>query len=554
MIGVAPPTTDASGWAAGRALLGVLETEPSFLAPTVAWMVLAPVLFVAVRGAIRARLRSEGPIVVAGAVAGLLLRLVVPWGPMNFVEPSRVAFLWSGTFGRFVEFSSLQLAYAFPVALGLPAAVVYRALPPVFGALGVVLTYVLARVLGLGRGASAIAMLVVLGWPQHVRYSASASFVVEGAALACACLAAASARSLPVRPRTILTAVLAVLLVQARPELRLFLPVLAIAVSGPSWPRRERAILGGLLLPALFAYAPVVANEHASLDASMLGEHVDILLRSPGLSPTWWTVAGIVGVAAGRFEWRARAAVGLPLALLLVAFTVAGHEANPLWGNWRYYVELVPFLAIGAAALVERLPPRPVVVVALAALALADIALYRGLLGRPTELQAQFRFVHETAPEVLRDRVPLVLSERGSTGPRPPPENVADLALFGVGLRRPLAVAGARACRATTAAVPIEGQPFAGWAYDQGVERCVGGRGLLFLGAYRTTETEAALAAGRLVPLLEVVREVAPSSPAQDTQCASGPVVPGVVVADCPVKFGWYAPVEATRVGPSATE
>ncbi|WP_204902234.1 hypothetical protein, partial [Psychrobacter sanguinis] len=73
----------------------------------------------------------EGPRAVRAAPAdarwaglltlgALLLRLAVPWGPLNFAEAQRVSALFTADFVPFADFRSLQTLYMVPAFAGLP--------------------------------------------------------------------------------------------------------------------------------------------------------------------------------------------------------------------------------------------------------------------------------------------------------------------------------------------------------------------------------------------------------------------------------------------------
>jgi len=531
-----------------QAVLADLGAQADGWAVLLAWLVVAA--WVVREGPRAARLSPPDSLrAVLLTLGALLLRLAVPWGPLNFAEAQRVAPLFSPSFVPFPDFRSLQTLYALPMLVGLPGLAVYRALPPLLSSLGVGLTYAFARRAGARPLAAAVGAAMLLASPLHVRYSASAGLSTEASTLLLALLLAVASPSLHRRWRSPLVAALAVLCVFGRPELRLVPLMVAPLLFAPHWNNRDRVTAGALAALGVLPYVPHLSESHAtdgrSPIAYILADHAHTLLTLGSVSPVAWLALGAAGLAAGRMERRARLSMLVSLAIFAVAYTVAGGEFNPLWGCWRYYVVPLPLLAVGVAALAERLaaaaPPRAAtaLLVALQLLAYGAVVQHRRLLWRRVDIQDQFHFLLETAPRMLAGRDLMILSNNPPDPARPFVDNIDDMQLFAVGLRRPGVPLLATTCD---------------WGFDprSGATRVLsaaaaGGcfapeRTVLFLGLFRPADRVAALRARfDLEPLLERTVNTSVLVPFQDTQCPAPMGHPvGMALGTCPVRLGWY--------------
>jgi hypothetical protein len=375
-----------------------------------AWVALA-LLALPQLPALARRVRAsprESALLVALTLAAFALRRSLPWGPLSFGEAERLDALFAPVPNRCLSMCSVPVAAALLRRLGAGIDAVLRETPAAFGALGVTAAYLLARAARMRAGAAAVAGAVVLTWPAHVHYSTSLTFSVEGATLWTLALAAALAPADTLRFRPAVVALLAALGVLTRPELRLLLPPLALATAGWSW--RERRIGLAVLTPLLLPYLPFLRPENApTSDMGMI--FARSLFHDAALCPWWWpylAVAGLVAALARREQRVPAAVVAVSFGLLSAVYLTHSTEANPHWGQWRYFVVLVPFVAFGVAALADGLAlgdARWQRAVAPALLVAAALTLAPSLrdLRRVEDHIAEFDFLRTSAPRVLRD-------------------------------------------------------------------------------------------------------------------------------------------------------
>jgi hypothetical protein len=520
--------------------------------PPLAWVLLLVWLLVAAPRLALAH-REDALAFAALTVGALALRLAVPWGALDFAEPDRVAAAWAATRDADAlqgAASSLLLAGR---RLGLPAAVLLRAAGPAIGALGVGGIYLLARAAALDLPRALLAAAIVLAWPAHVRYSATAVLPVIGPAAWAGALAAALAPSALGRWRAPLVISLATLTAAARPELLLALVALAPLIASE---RRDRALLAvGLALVAFDRFALVPVNEPVA--PWPLAPFARTLFL-PSLSPVWWTLAGALGLAAGRAPRPLRAGLALAAARLLAGYWRWAREPNPLFGLWRYLLPLVVPFAVGAAALAARLSARAALL--LGAATLASTAAYVHLLGRPIDLQVEQAYLRETAPRIAAAHAPLLLvawdDERDDPavrGMQPLATTPAMALATALGpLDPPRPCASAQSPRlATLGALPgmTDGgtNGMTNGNTSSATDRPGGGcadpeRAALFLGLHRPRALLDRLGARyRLVPLDEREQLAAPAAMSVDTQCGVDPLaIVGDALADCRLRLGWY--------------
>src|SRR5262249_5012955 len=150
----------------------------------------------------------------------------------------------------------------------------------------------------------------------------------------------------------------------------------------PALGRARWPVLALLAASAAIYVAPQMgASGYERYDA-FAGALIRRSLLDPSVSPAWWVVAGALGLLVGRLPLRPRIALAAATLLLGAAYLRLGFETNPLFGAWRYLIGLTPLLAVGAAALLARvpLPRRETALAALAVGALLATALHRRIL------------------------------------------------------------------------------------------------------------------------------------------------------------------------------
>lgn len=390
----------------------------------VAWILVASWLLWNARWIAR-RVRAaarESALLFGLFVSALALRLWLPWGPVNFGEAERLDVLWSPVPNVCTTMCTVPVAAQLAQRVGASVTAILRVGAPLFGALGVVGAYLFARAAGLRVGSAAVAAVVVLGWPAHLHYSTSMTFSVEGVAVWCFAFAVALPRTGEVPLRAGLLSALTTLGVYSRPELRLLLIPMAVAVLGAPWTRRERALYAAMLGVAMISYVQHLMPGGSTGESGSGRAFAALLLRDPSISPVWWFYLGGAGLIAG-LATRGRRAVSVSLALTIallssVYFKLAS-DPNPRWGQWRYFTSLVPFIAVAVAILADRLGGegrtlrRRGVLAGLIALAgLTPLASLRELR-RAEDQAAEFAYIRETAPRVLASRTDVLLLSNG---------------------------------------------------------------------------------------------------------------------------------------------
>lgn len=496
--------------------------------------------------------RAEALTLLALFAAALALRLALPWGPVSFGEAERLDTLWSSRPTPCITMCTVPVVAAMAQALGCPLAAILRAGPPLFGALGVTGAYLFARGAGMRRESAALAGLIVLGWPAHLHYSTSLTFTVEGTALWSLAFAVAHARTGELPARAPLLAALAVLGVYARPEYRLLLVPLALVVLASPWSWRERGVCGALLAVGLSHYgrylAPGDTMRYASGVSRFFFPH---LLGDDAMSPYWWLYLGALGIIAGLTA-RARIATSVALALscatLLWVYSFLASEANPRWSQWRYYASLIPFVAVAAAMLGDRLgsrvgaPWRRAVVPALLTLAALTPVPQLYALRRAEDQAAEFAWIRESAPRALGRRTDVLLLTNGGH-PGLSHVRIEGPPRMAIATRyAPLDWPGA--CEPS----PSPSRSTRLRDLERVVEECPATispeRTAVYLGLSRSDARIATLLRSfQLVPLEERTMLVAMSSTMTNLQCPVAFGVDGIVglwAPDCRVRLGWY--------------
>jgi hypothetical protein len=533
--------------------------------PRFAWLALAAWIAAAAvglalalrkpRGAIAARAPDLGAFAVMTVLA-LALRLSIPWGPMDFAEPARLVGFWSVAAPTPPGFESLPaLMQLLHDGLGIGLLPISRFTGPILGAVGVGCVYWLAREMDLGRSAALLAAAIVLGWPAHARYSASASLTVLGATIWTAALAVALTRALAPAWKVSLLGILIVIGVYTRPEYRLLVLAVAPLCFGPGWTWRSRGALLAILAASLAPYAIAhLVPEGASANTTHEWRSFFFwILHDVSVGPAWWVLLAIAGLVFARPPRAARWSLRIATLVLLVAYTRFGSENNPLFGEWRYALSVVPFAAVAAASLCERVArerlfagrerARDRAIVALAAAStLAGLLIHRRALMRPLDLQTEHAYVLESGPRIARAYADLVvLAEEGRGAGGLGFETNAAMALA-LGL-------GPACYPSPTAARRSPGETRMLWSQAALVEAAPGGpsadRAAIFIGLMRDDAYLAALRARYdLVPIEEQAIVVAPTAQAVSSQCRLGAeAYLGGALGDCSTRLGWYRAV-----------
>jgi hypothetical protein len=526
-----------------QSILKIYGDNPTLLIVPLAWAVLLPL---STREGTRLlwRDRLDAIAFVALTAAALILHLLVPYGPLGFVEPERLNPLWSTSFGVVRPFAAWSTLLGLLRALGVPPALLFRFGNPVAGALGVGFTFALARAAGLSRGAAVAGACILLAWPAHVRYSAAADLVIPGSALWTAALAAALAAGIDQRTRLPLLIAACVVGCELRPEYTVYaaaVVVLAQAREGftRGWFILAASALGLVVAGRLATNASLAAWNWSHASPFELIRDYRALFDA-SITPVWWVIAGMIGLVFGRLALRARLAFAAVVVLLALMYATAGGEDNPLFGLSRYSLSFVPLLAIGAAALIERHAARAAPMFAV--VALLSVPLYAGLLRHPVNMQLELAYMIETAPKVLADiRDVIILDE-------PPVDGHAGqwvpwaMPALPIGLSvAPVELSFGCPNSLDPAAVRIWPAPtlFGRCAAAVGAQEA--GKLVAYIGAFRPeaswTELQARV---RLVPIDERTLSGASLLSLYDRQCPPVHRYVGAALQDCPIHVGWY--------------
>jgi hypothetical protein len=509
----------------------------ALLLPALAWLVVVVggLVLAASAGPLLRRRRVDALCAGALFAVALAARLALAPGPLDFAEAERLGPAW-GELPWVPPHVALTELLVGLRRLGVPIATLLDGAGPVLGALGVAFTYALARTAGLSPSGALCAGAILLGWPAHLRYSATPGLPVIGPTIATAVLALAGMRPVAPSLRLPLIAAGALLAAASRPEMALLALALLPLLAGSDFSRRQRLVLGALLLLVAAPY-PLLAGADSGAERydARVGAQVARLLFTPSVSPTWWVLAGGLGLLCGKMHARFRVGLLLLAAALMAVYVRLGSETNPLWGLWRYLVALAPLLSVGAAALLARIPRAPLA--ALAALALASAAVYVPVVRRPLDLQVEYHYLRHSAERIAREHPDLLVlggaDSAGSDGT----------------MRFETLPAMALAAALGTAGLPARcGDPLPTggprlWSLDALAGGCLGDlrRAALYLGLHRPSPLPAALAGYRLEPIEERTVRAAPAAPVVDDQC---PPYRGVLLAgalpDCSVRLGWY--------------
>jgi len=475
-------------------------------------------------------------------------RAALPWGPLNFADGERLEALWGVSQQLPQHFSTVPLLAAALHNMGLGMAAILRWAPPIAGASAVAATYLMAQSFGLKRASALLASSILCAWPAHLHYSTGLTFSVEGTPFWIGAFAVAAAGGVGTPWRPAILAALTVLGVYARPEFRLLVVPLAAVVLGPGWTWKERGRLAAYLILGFAAYLPsLVPHQGTLIRSGHSAGFVPLVLRGAALTPVWWVYAAVAGVALPTApRWNLRLALAVAVALLGASYWTMASEANPRWGQWRYYVALAPLVAVAAAAFVEwvlALTPerywRRWFALVPIAVALAPLPLCFPALRRPEDLAVEFDYLRASARRVLGERREVLLLANREHA------DLSNLAVEGNPTMALATVAGPLpwplACEASHAPLALRDVER---VLASCPERLGGDRARLYLGLFRDEARLANLRARfDLVPVEEITRTVAFTSTMINQQCPGDPTgftLEGPWGRPCRVRLGWY--------------
>jgi len=485
--------------------------------------------------------------IVAVFSLALASRLALPWGPVNFGEAERLEMLWDISPDIEAILCAIPVFVSGLQALKIPGEVILRVAPPVFGALGVLATWLFARSAGLRRENAALAAAVVGTWPAHLHYSTSLTFTIEGTAFWCLAFAVAGPGAQRLPRRIPLLVSLSILAVYARPEYRLMLVPLAVIVAGPGWTHASRLRLGLLLGVAFFPYLFHLNPSAMAPYMSVVSRYfVPRMLVDPAISPVWWIYLGGLGLVLvlGRRQWlNLSLALASATALLMGAYWFLASETNPRWGQWRYYASLIPLVAVAVALVGEQIGTmgarwRRLVVAALFAVAALSALNAARILRRAEDIQSEFAFIRASAPAIVAHRRDvLLLANTGHPG-RADVRIEANVALA-IGLRHgPFAWPGA--CDDLPRTLHLRD-------LERVVHECpdsISPEGsVVYLGLSREDGRLAELLTRfQLIPLAERRLTAALTNVMLNRQCAGQSAfgLDGFNAPPCALRFGWY--------------
>jgi hypothetical protein len=363
--------------------------------------------------------RFEVLLPFALALVAFAVRISLPWGPLNFVDAERLGPLWLLESWPDPLFAAVPTALDGLVSVGFSPRFLMHFWGPTFGALAVVATYAAARTFKTGVPAAAVAASFVAFFPAHIHFSTGPVLSIEAGALCVATLALAASEEVTLLSVLVLVA-LTTLGVYARPECRLLVLPVAILTTRSGWSWKHRAMLAGLLLVALGAYVPL------ALAPSTLASPVPECMKRFGLSivrnpvsfGALWIVAAIAGLAFGKSSLRPRVALGAFLLLVAITDAIGGSDPSPQWGQWRYFVVLVPVVAVSAAILIARFPrlAHPLATLGFLALAAAPVLGASRTLQTPNDQQAEYAFARDTSTSVVDKDGTVYLFRSADTG------------------------------------------------------------------------------------------------------------------------------------------
>lgn len=369
---------------------------------TLALLALAPSLW-----------RTQRTAVLTAAGIGLfalLIRLFASWGPGDLAEARR----WDILYALQPE-SRPGMALVPNLAnllshLGIPSLWLYRGVGLTTGAMIAVLTFTAATVSQLRKPWPVFAGLLVAAWPAHVHYSATGGYTTLGPLLFLLAWTLLRAETMAPIARLFLSSALLTASVYARPEY----PLLALAVLPlllqPGWNLRMRLTFLGTFAVFVVSYLAVMGSTHGVALESTWADHARWLIWDLRVSPTFWLVLAFLGLGLSTLDLWTRVSLGLGLIGLLVGYSMAS-EPNPLFGQWRYYVSMLPLFSLLAAGFLARFVPTQRQGYVAIAVLLLSLAVYTPLWWQPADLQADFQSLRQSAATTQPGDL-LLLSDR----------------------------------------------------------------------------------------------------------------------------------------------
>ena len=381
----------------------------------IAWVVaVASVPFIAWR--LRHAPRTEVGVVLAISIAAFAVRLMVPFGPLNAVDAGRLSPLWEhDSWWADDRFRSVPMALGVLRHLGVTPAFLLRYWGPIIGGLSIPVTYLCARIFTLTWGPAALAATLVATWPGLIHYTAGPELSAEAGLLGTAAFAVAAAVDLGIVTLPLLAS-LTTLTIYSRPEFRLIVIPLGILLSASAWSWRRRLMLAALLAVPIAGYLPQVL--HPEIDPGG-GSLLATLVVHPLAYGLPWIVAAIAGVLVGNMPTRIRFALGLAFAMFAGVYYARSHDASLEWNEWRYLCTVVPWIAIAAGFLVDRLGTTTsdrIILASAFALALVPLFAGWGMLQERYAEQAEFAFVRDTAARAAPPGTTIYLLGRDGFG------------------------------------------------------------------------------------------------------------------------------------------
>lgn len=354
--------------------------------------------------------RPAGDLALAALLAATTASLgaLVPDGPLSFSGVARLPEAWATQPDSILAFMGLRAPLVAMRTLGLSPTAATHLFTRAAAVADVVGVFAVARASGLARPYAVLAALVVCLWPAHLRFAVELGETLPTAALLTwLALPVVASRREDGAPEGFgaLAAALALLASISRPETPAFVALLAIAAA----PRTRRSVIAGLTLGVVVRGAAsaltVGAPQHAAVTIGRVlsnARSAQFGLLESSIAPWPWYVVALAGVLIGSAVPRPlRAAWSAAAAGLLVAFPVFGYEYNPVWGQSRYYLLLLPMTALLAVAALSRLDAsakRPFALTAGAVALVGYTAYALPLLTLPMDLQVERAFIAASAP------------------------------------------------------------------------------------------------------------------------------------------------------------
>jgi hypothetical protein len=328
------------------------------------------------------------------------------------------------------------------------------------------------------------------------------------------------------------------LAVFARPEGHLMAVALLPLAASRRWPKAHRAALAVVLAALAVAHLATLGTRAVAPPSALGRMFVPRLVTDPVTGAPWWVAIGLFGLLLGRWARGVRPAALLAIGVPAAVYLRFASDTNPVWGQWRYFLAILPWICVAAGALAERLASRAHLrrVASLFAVACAlPLAWQWRWLRAPTDGQHEFGFVQQTARAVLGDaRSPALLRNMPSASWHDVPAESHLLLALG-------SVAGPLDESST-----CEGRPRPSAVLDLEAiaarcpDRLLADDVRVFLGMFRPEPRMAELRRLGLEfePVTTEEARTALGMPMVDTACS--PVPPLGEPEPCTIRAGWY--------------